>query len=219
MLKRWLAFAVLILLCANTDAASTRLTALERSQGWRLLFDGESLNDWRGFKTRGLPGNWHVRDGSLCGFAGPAIVSVEEFGDFELSFEWRVVRGGHGEVYFHVGEESTHPEESGPVMELAGHGAVAGTNSGLVKPERKVAAQFDAWQRARIVVFGDLAEYFIGGERVLSCVLGSAAWRDAVANSRFAAFPNFALYRRGAFALSGEGVEFRHIKVRSRDPR
>ena len=76
--------------------------------------------------------------------------------------------------------------------------------------------QFDVWHRSRIVVFGDLVEYSMGGDRVMSFVIGSPDWRAAVAGSRFAAFRDFARYRRGVIALAGEGVEFRNIKIRGR---
>jgi hypothetical protein len=216
MLRAVLAAAVLSsMFPGEMGAQAMKLTAFERAQGWRLLFDGESLSDWRGFKSRRIPSNWQVKEGSLHGFSGPAIVTAEEFGDFELTFDWRVAEGGHGEVYFHVGEDAAHPEESGPVMELSGHGPALGSNSGLSVPERRIPPQAGVWHRSRIVVFGDFVEYHVAGDRVMGFVIGSAAWKEAVANSRFAAFPNFSRYRRGAIALSGEAVEFRNIRIRT----
>lgn len=211
-----IAIAALCILASAHSADRTKLTATERAQGWRLLFDGESISDWRGYRSGKVPRNWQVRDGVLSGFAGDALVTAEAFDDFELVFDWRVAEGGHGEIYFHVSEDAAHPEETGPVMELAGHGNALATNSGLTAPDRKVMPQFGVWHRSRIVVFGDVVEYWLGGDRVLGFTIGASDWQSAVSGSRFAAFPEFARFRRGVIALSGEGVEFRNIRIKSR---
>lgn len=213
----WLTAA---LACAGALAAAerVRLTAYERAQGWRLLFDGGSLSDWRAADGAKRPANWAVVDGVLRGRAGPALLSAEEFGDFELSFDWRVREGGRGEVYFRVARGGTRPEESGPVMELAGWGSALGGNGGVSAPEREVAAQFDVWYRAKITVYGNLVEHRLQGDRVMSYLLDTAEWRAGVARSRFAGRLDYGRERVGVIALAGEGVEFRNIKVRATDP-
>ena len=43
-----------------------QLTAEEKSAGWTLLFDGKSLDGWRGYKqTDAAVGRWRVEDGML----------------------------------------------------------------------------------------------------------------------------------------------------------
>ena len=37
-----------------------KITAIERSQGWRLIFDGESLSDWRSYGRNKVSANWTV---------------------------------------------------------------------------------------------------------------------------------------------------------------
>ncbi|MBI2515278.1 MAG: DUF1080 domain-containing protein [Opitutae bacterium] len=200
-------------LAAGSDAV--KLTALERSQGWRLLFDGVSAGDWRGYRANALPANWHVREQSLTGAAGLALASVEEYGDFELLFDWKVAPGGHGEVYFRVSEDGKTPEETGPVMELAGHGDKLAGNGGLNEPDRAITPQFDVWYRARITVYGKQVEYWINGERVAGFALGSPDWKRAVAGSRFKAFPDFGALPGGRLVLAGDGVAFRNVKIRA----
>lgn len=197
-------------------AETQKLTALERSQGWRLLFDGASASDWRGYRTNRLPANWQVSEHSLVGQAGAALASVEDFGDFELMFDWKVAPGGHGEVYFRVSEDAPHPEQTGPVMELAGHGAALAGNGGLNTPDRAITPQFDVWYRSKIVVFGNQVDYWLNGERVTGFVLGSPEWRRAVADSRFKAFRDFGALPAGRVVLAGEGVSFRNVKIRAR---
>ncbi len=208
------AAAVLLSGVALDAAERVKLTAYERSQGWRLLFDGVDASDWRGYRTERLPANWRVADGSLHGREGAAVVSAEEFADFELTFDWRVEEGGRGEVFFRVTEDEASPDQSGPTMLLAGHGAALAGN-GFGPPDRALPPQFGVWYRGKIVVFGNQVEHWLNGERVHRYLLDTADWRQAVAASRFAAYREFGRAPRGRVALSGDRIEFRNIKVRS----
>lgn len=212
--RNFLLLSTLAIGCVLHAADKPKLTAFERSQGWRLLFDGSDASDWRGYRANKLPANWRVADGSLTGGAGPALVSAEEFGDFELTFDWKVGEGGHGEIFFRVSEDAAAPDQTGPQMLLAGHGNALGGN-GLNAPDRTVPPQFDVWYRSKIVVFGNLVEHWLNGERVHVYTIDSPAWREAVAASRFSSAREFGRLRSGRFALAGERVEFRHLKVRA----
>ncbi|MBA4138013.1 MAG: hypothetical protein C0518_11905 [Opitutus sp.] len=210
-------FVLLSVLAIGTvlgAAEKPKVTAFERSQGWRLLFDGRDASDWRGYRANKLPANWQVADGSLVGTTGAALVSAEEFGDFEVSFDWKVGEGGHGEFFYRVTEDAASPELSGLQMHLAGHGPALGGN-GFGAPERTVTPQFDVWYRAKIVVFGNLAEHWLNGERVHVYTIDSAEWRKAVAATAFSTARDLGQARTGRLALSGERVEFRNIKVRA----
>jgi len=214
----WLLAALGWAAAAATAAERVRLTAYERAQGWRLLFDGGSLSDWRAADGARRPTNWAVVDGVLLGRAGPALLSAEEFGDFELSFDWRVRAGGRGEGFFRGRRGGARPEESGPVMELAGWGSALGGNGGVSAPERVVPAQFDVWYRAKITVYGNLVEYRLQGDRVMSYLLDTPEWRAGLTRSRFAGRADYGRERAGVIALAGDGVEFRNLKVRATEP-
>src|SRR5690606_3550900 len=63
----------------------------ERAAGWRLLFDGESLDGWRGFRREDAPDGWRVEEGAIARVGGGGdLITREQFGDFELSLEWKV---------------------------------------------------------------------------------------------------------------------------------
>src|SRR5688572_8745782 len=88
LLAATLAFAPLFSVMA---AEPNTLTSAESAAGWKLLFDGKTLNGWRGFATDGTPTNWKVEDGALVWTArGGDLVTKEVYGDFELSLEWKV---------------------------------------------------------------------------------------------------------------------------------
>ena len=70
---------------AEAQEMPNTLAAKEKADGWRLLFDGKTTAGWRGFRQQTMPGGWQAVDGALTrvGQAGD-IVTVDEFGDFEL---------------------------------------------------------------------------------------------------------------------------------------
>ena len=217
-MKAWkvtLPILALILAAPPGAAEPVKLTAYERAQGWRLLFDGQSLDDWRGYHQNKIPPNWRIAEGSLTSGGGAALVSNDDFMDFELQFDWKVSAGGSASVYFHADDDATESASSGPVMQLAGDGAVMAGNGGLTKPWRDITLQPDVWYRAKISVFGYHAEYWINGDRVASYVIDSPEWRAALAGSAFKSIREYGLRRTGRIVLDGSGVIFRNIKIRA----
>ena len=77
------------------DGSTNALTAAESAAGWRLLFDGTTLNGWRGFKTEEPPPSWNAVDGTLLRVAeGGDLMTVEQYGDFELAARVEGAAGG-----------------------------------------------------------------------------------------------------------------------------
>jgi len=216
-MKAWqvlLGAMVLALAGSGFAAEAPKLTAYERSQGWRYLFDGKSLSDWRGYRQNKVPANWQVVDGSLTSGGGTALVTEDDFKDFELVFDWKVGAGGSAEVYFRVSEDLAAPGDTGLVMQLAGTGVKMAGNGGLSEPMRDITLQPDVWYRSKIVVFGNQVEHWISGDRVLNYMIDSPDWRTAVAASPFKALKDYGLLREGRIVLAGSGVVFRNIKIR-----
>src|SRR5687768_14983045 len=98
---------------AQTDSTPNTLTPAEKAAGWTLLFDGNSLDGWRGYKKPDANGlRWKVEDGSLTlpsttvpGTRSGDIVSKDTFEQFELVLDWRVAPGGNSGVKYFVLED------------------------------------------------------------------------------------------------------------------
>jgi hypothetical protein len=96
-------------------AAPNTLTEKEKADGWKLLFDGESAEGWRGYGKETFPAAWEVTDGTLHiqgsgrGEAGAEeggdILYDEKFGNFHLKLEWKISEGGNSGI-FYLGQES-----------------------------------------------------------------------------------------------------------------
>src|SRR4029078_1804626 len=88
----------------STGAAANTLTDAEKKAGWILLFDGHSLDAWRGYKrTDATDSRWKAIDGTLTlppdngrdTHGQRDIISKDTFEQFELSVEWKVAPGSN----------------------------------------------------------------------------------------------------------------------------
>ena len=105
--------------------AANLLTPAEKAAGWRLLFDGQTTTGWRGFKKTEMPAGWTVEAGALTRSAEAGdIVTLDEFGDFELTFDWMIAPAGNSGVFGRVTEDSTAVWHSAPeyqILDNKGH--------------------------------------------------------------------------------------------------
>ncbi len=96
--RLFLLMAAAFLAAAQTEP--NQLTAAEKKAGWRLLFDGKTRQGWAPVAE----GTWTVEDGCLKAIPRPVLredlLTLEEFGDFELVFEWKVAPGANSGVKY-----------------------------------------------------------------------------------------------------------------------
>jgi len=105
---------------AAIAAEPNTLTPAETAAGWKLLFDGKSLAGWRVFRAGEPDKGWKVKDGALSPDPKTSkdIISTDQFGDFELSFQWKISPKGNSGVMFHVIEQGDETYESGPEYQI-----------------------------------------------------------------------------------------------------
>ncbi|HEX9795066.1 MAG TPA: DUF1080 domain-containing protein [Planctomycetota bacterium] len=233
MLTAALLFLVAALGQQAPAAPAPTLHALERDAGWRSLFDGRSLAGWKSHGSAAPVQGWEVRDGCLVRTgAGGDLVTIEEFGDFELEFEFRLAAGTNSGVKYRVQERAGQSGMLGPEYQLlddAAHPATAARHrtaalydvlAPAAAPDLPVAVlPAGTWNHARIVAQDGRIEHWLNGIRVIRADTGGAAWAAARAASKFAGAVGFAEPARGRIGLQDHGGEawFRRIHLRELD--
>ena len=193
---------------------------------WRVLFDGETLEGWRAFKDSVPPEGWQVVDGNLTRVGGGGdIVSVEQFGNFELRLEWNISEGGNSGIMFRVDPNVNRTFESGPEMQVlddAKHPdgrsplTSAGANYGLhASPSGHVRPPGD-WNEVRIIANGAHVEYWLNGMKVVEYELWSPEWEELIKKSKFVEWPEYGRAMRGHIVLQdhGDWVAYRKIRIK-----
>ncbi len=203
------------------------LTPEESRAGWRLLFDGETTNGWRGFRRDAVPDGWQVEDGTLARVAaGGDIVTVEQYENFELRLEWKVGPAGNSGIFFRVSENTEESYHNGPEMQVldderhpdgASTLTSAGSTYALYPCPRGVVRPAGEWNAVRIVVDGAHVEHWLNGVKVVEYELWSDEWEERVRNSKFAEWPAYGRNVRGHVGLQdhGDPVWYRNVKIRA----
>jgi hypothetical protein len=194
---------------------------------WRPLFDGPSLDAWRGYKTEKIPDGWHIAEGTLAKDKPVAdIVSKDEFGDFELDLEWKIGEAGNSGIFYRGTEEYEHIYWSAPEYQLLDDvkGAdnktrltCAGAAYALYPSPPGHLKPVGGWNRTRIVAKGPHVEHWLNGFKLLAYELGSPDWEAKVKASKFKDWPNYGRAKRGHIALQGDhegSLAFRSIRIR-----
>ncbi len=94
-------------------------------EGYIVIFDGTSLNGWRGYGKDNVPARWTIEDGCLK-FSGTGagesqsgdggdIIFAKKFKNFEMKFDWKISKGGNSGVFF-LAQEVTTKKEDGTVQ-------------------------------------------------------------------------------------------------------
>jgi len=194
---------------------------------WRVLFDGTSLDAWRGYKTEKVPPGWRIADSSLVKDAAVGdLVSKEEFGDFELELEWKIGEAGNSGIFYRGTEEYDHIYWSAPEYQLLDDIKAADNKTRLTCAGAAYALYpsppghlmpVGEWNRTRIIAKGSHVEHWLNGVKLLEYELWSLDWEAKVKSSKFAAYPYFGRSKKGHIGLQGDhsgALAFSSIRVR-----
>jgi hypothetical protein len=228
------AFAASISLAGAAAAqAPNHLSPAEQKAGWTLLFNGTSLDGWRGYKRPDSSGTrWAVTDGLLCLAPGDKtdtrgerdIVSTKTYGEFELAWDWRVSEGGNSGLKYFVLEDRDSAigheyqlidDERHPDAKIGPHRQTAAFYDVLPAANRPLKPAGE-WNTSRVVVRGTEVEHWLNGTKVLTYTLDSPALREAIAKSKFKGIERFGKPQNGLILLQdhGDAVCYRNVKVR-----
>jgi hypothetical protein len=95
--------------------------------GYVILFDGKSMNGWRGYGRDDMPGKWSVDNGTLK-FTGSGtgegqekdggdVIFAHKFKNFELSIDWKISKGGNSGIFYLAQEVQTKNDKGETITE------------------------------------------------------------------------------------------------------
>ena len=214
---------------------TNRLTDKEIAEGWRLLFDGETTNGWRGTCRDHFPEHgWKIEDGILTvlssrvegAIRGGDILTEEVFSDFDLKLQARITPMANSGIKYFVKE---YPRENGcaplgPEYQVIDNNyrsplnddQVMGSLYDLKAPENVRLNPVGQWNNIRIVVSGDHVEHWLNGFKIVEYNRQSEDFDRRVAESKFHDVEGYGKID-GHILLQDhrDEVSFKSIKIRT----
>ncbi|MCU0339169.1 MAG: DUF1080 domain-containing protein [Spirosomaceae bacterium] len=221
---------------------ANHLSDTEKGQGWKLLFDGKSLENFRVVNSTETPTKrWKVEDGTVMvsksdgSETGNDILTREEFKAFELSFDFQLSEGANSGVKYFINEKYDTKGKSGIGLEFqvldddkhpdAKMGVVGNRTIGSLYDlipadkanKRDIKRPIGNWNKGRVVVYPDnTVEHYLNGHRVVAYRRGDNIYKALVARSKYKDWENFGMGEKGPILLQdhGDTVKFRSLKIR-----
>ena len=218
-----------------------RVSEAEKNQGWKLLWDGKTTKGWRKISQPDFPKDgWEIKDGTLTVLpdvdgkdpGGGDVIAFDQFGAFELDFEFLPTKGANSGIKYFVTEggkaalgleyqildDKVHPDGA---QGVGGNRTCAALYdlipSAREVSTRKVPVNIDGWNHGRIVVKPNgLVEHWLNDFKVLEYIRGSDSFNALIDKSKYAKYEGFGLGEKGYIALTDhhDRVSYRSIKIR-----
>ena len=104
-----------------------QLTLPVDADGYITLFNGKSLEGWRGYGKDKVPARWVIEDGCLK-FNGSGggeaqvgdgcdLIFAHKFKNFELELEWKISKGGNSGIFYLAQEVTSKDKDGNDVLE------------------------------------------------------------------------------------------------------
>jgi Domain of Unknown Function (DUF1080) len=156
LLKRLL--LTVLLATAWLFALSPACAAPADEADFKPLFNGKDFDGWRfSLQKAGdpWPDNWKVKDGviSLAGGRRPHLVTLKEFTDFELRFEWRALQDKYNSgCYVRTIKDAANNQIN---LQKGSEGAMVGIKWPGSKPVPELQKKVGEWNEWFVRVVGD----------------------------------------------------------------
>lgn len=200
---------------------------------WIDLAQGDELSHWRGYRKDDLPPSWEWRDGSIyCnGNDNTHLATRKQYGDFELTGEWKISKGGNSGILLRVVESSPWPANTGLEVQILDHpdswkevngsrvgmGQAAGALYGFYPAKKEAIKSSGEWNTFRILMQGSTIKLWQNDIVLVDVDMASHEWKDRLARSKFAKSKEFNKADTGHIVLQsyrGAGVWYRNLRIR-----
>ena len=204
-------------------------------EGWTILFDGSSLDNWRGYLSEDIYPEWTIQDDVMVftpgEVGGKNIITKEKYTNFILSLEWKISEAGNSGIFWGVHEDEKFPEAymTGPEIQVldnekhpdsfVGNGIhKAGSLYDLIGYPAEDIHPAGEWNLCVLEVnqTANMARVTMNEKTTISFPLHGVEWDKMVDNSKFKDWEGFGKYRTGHIGLQdhSDQVSYRNIKIK-----
>jgi HEAT repeat protein len=231
---RWLSGHEAYSVLRRVEASLTNPAARERAAriiaerlrdgGYVPLFDGRSLDGWKGLvadppaRAKMTPAelasaqaaadekmraHWKVVDGVLAfDGKGDSLCTKGDYGDFELLVDWKIEEGGDSGLYLRGSPQvQIWDAEANPV----GSGGLYNNEKGPSQPTEKADRPVGEWNSFRVIMIGERVTVYLNDKRVVNDTVLENYWERAKP-----------IYPSGQIELQAHGnpLYFRNVYIR-----
>lgn len=202
--------------------------------GWISLFDGNTFNGWHRYNKSGEIKNWIIEEaamvclGATGGSTSGDIVTDAAYENFELSWEWKIAKGGNSGVMYHVVEAPKYkaPYETGPEYQIIDDAGYPGKLEEWQKTgadyamnitnDKKKLKPTGEWNTSKIIFNKGQVEHWLNGEKVVQFQAWNDAWKKEKTEGKWKDFPDYGSAKKGRIALQDHGNKayFKNIMIR-----
>ena len=180
----------MLILC--TAQTPNTLTAAEKKEGWKLLFDGKTTKGWHTYNKPTAEAGWKVADGALyvdttTKTGRGDLTSDKEYTNFDFKIDWKISPKGNSGIIFYVKEDPKYPESyltglEMQVLDNEGHhdGKITKHRAGdlydLVKSTTEPVKPVGQWNTAEIISNKGKLQLYLNGVLVVSTNCRPRGW-------------------------------------------
>ena len=215
------------------------LSAQEKKEGWKLLFNGRDLAGWHRYNGKGVPASWKIEQGVLH-LDVPATASDKPrdsgdlttdavfSGDFAFKAEFKIGKYTNSGFFFFAQEDPQYPKIYNTAMEVqvgddmlyqkaVEHPHSSGDLFGLADVHMQEPQPLGSWNKIDVMLKKNKLTVTINGYVVQEHDLTSADWKRRVAASKLKDTPFGKGKYSGRIGLQdwNTSVWLRNIKLRT----